>query len=117
MSDRLVLASCSQIRQDLLRNAGLDFDVKPARIDEDSIRKSMLSDGAPPRDIADALAEQKARRGSQRDPEALVLGCDQVLSFKELGKAARAPGQSRPISERWTISAISTCIVQPNTSS
>jgi len=82
MANHIVLASGSQIRQDLLRNAGLDFHVKPVRIDESTIRQSMLAEAASPHDIADALAEQKARRGSQKDPEALVLGCDQVLSFK-----------------------------------
>ena len=38
--------------------------------------------GAPPRDIADALAEAKALRGSAKSPGALVVGCDQVLDFE-----------------------------------
>lgn len=81
MSDRIVLASGSQIRHELLRNAGLDVEVKPVKVDEAMIRGAMVAEGASPRDIADALAEQKARRGGQRDPDALVLGCDQVLAF------------------------------------
>jgi len=81
MTDRLVLASTSQIRQTLLRNAAVPFDICPVRIDEITIRDSMLAEAATPRDIADALAEQKARRGSQKRPDALVLGCDQVLDF------------------------------------
>ncbi len=81
MSDRIVLASGSQIRRELLRNAGLDVEVKPVKVDEAMIRGAMVAEGASPRDIADALAEQKARRGGQRDPDALVLGCDQVLAF------------------------------------
>lgn len=81
MSDRIVLASGSQIRRELLRNAGLDVEVKPVKVDEAMIRDAMVAEGASPRDIADALAEQKARRGGQRDPDALVLGCDQVLAF------------------------------------
>jgi len=82
MPDRLVLASGSQIRQTLLRNAGIAFETAPVRVDEDAIRQAMTAEGAGPRDIADALAEHKARRGSQKDPDALVLGCDQVLSFR-----------------------------------
>jgi septum formation protein len=39
----------------------------------------MDAEGAAPRDVADALAELKARRGADRRPEALVIGCDQVL--------------------------------------
>ncbi len=81
MSDRIVLASGSQIRRELLRNAGLDVEVKPVKVDEAMIRDAMVAEGASPRDIADALAEQKARRGGQRNPDALVLGCDQVLAF------------------------------------
>lgn len=79
MTERIVLASGSAIRQSLLRNAGIPFTVAPARVDEESIRAAMVQDGAAPRDIADALAEHKSLRASQRDPDALVIGCDQIL--------------------------------------
>jgi septum formation protein len=46
------------------------------------IKAAMLSEGAPPRDIADTLAEMKARRVSDKPPGALVLGCDQVLDHR-----------------------------------
>ena len=75
----LVLASASRIRRSLLEGAGLTVEVRPARIDESAIRDSLRAEGATPRDVADALAEAKARRISSRDPAALVLGCDQVL--------------------------------------
>jgi septum formation protein len=96
MTECLVLASGSTIRQTLLRNAGLEFKACPVRIDESSIRDSMLSEGATPRDVADALAEQKARRGSQKQPGALVLGCDQVLDFKgQVLSKPESPQQAR----------------------
>jgi len=79
---RLILASASPIRARLLQQAGLTFDVEPARIDEAALRDSMQAEGAGPRDIADALAEYKAQRIANRRPEALVLGCDQVLVLK-----------------------------------
>ena len=41
----------------------------------------MEAEGAPPRDIADQLAEMKARKVALRHPEGLVLGADQVLAF------------------------------------
>lgn len=75
----LILASGSDIRARLLRNAGLSPAVHPARIDEDAIRASLAAEDATPRDLADTLAEMKARRVSDRHPEALVLGCDQIL--------------------------------------
>lgn len=82
MVQKLVLASSSEIRQQLLRNAGVTFDVQPARVDEVSLREAMQAEAAPPRDIADALAEMKARKVGMRDTGALVLGCDQVLAHR-----------------------------------
>ena len=77
-----VLASGSVIRAQMLRNAGLDIDVQSARVDESAIRDSLLLEGATPRDIADALAESKARKVAGRRFDAYVLGCDQVLSLQ-----------------------------------
>ncbi|MDJ0826233.1 MAG: nucleoside triphosphate pyrophosphatase [Rhodobacter sp.] len=89
MTNRIVLASSSEIRQQLLRNAGVRFETAPVVVDEVAIRDALIAEGAGPRDIADALAEHKARKGGGRDPEALVIGCDQVLAFRNqiLGKA------------------------------
>ncbi|PWR02888.1 septum formation protein Maf [Meridianimarinicoccus roseus] len=78
----LVLASASEIRRQMLLNAGVSVEAIPARVDEAAIRASLCAEGAPPRDIADALAEAKARKIGERHPERLVLGCDQVLAFK-----------------------------------
>lgn len=78
----LVLASGSDIRAQLLRNAGVGFDVLVARVDEQAVKNALLAEHAPPRDIADALAEIKARRISEKRPDALVIGCDQVLDLK-----------------------------------
>jgi septum formation protein len=78
----LLLASSSQIRLQLLQGAGLDVSASAARIDEESITASLLAEDAKPREIADALAEMKARKLAEKNPEALVLGCDQVLAFK-----------------------------------
>lgn len=79
----LILASASEIRAQLLRNAGLSIETHPARIDEDMIRRSLQSEGASPRDVADALAEMKAQKISFKAPETMVLGADQVLALKD----------------------------------
>lgn len=76
---KIVLASGSEIRAGLLAAAGLAPDIRPARIDEDAIRAALEADGAGGRDLADALAEMKARKISEKDPAALVIGCDQIL--------------------------------------
>lgn len=75
----LILASASASRARLLKDAGLRFDTSPARVDEDSLKASLLAEGADGRMIADALAELKAIRISASHPGRLVLGADQVL--------------------------------------
>jgi len=86
---RLILASGSETRLSLLRSAGVRVEPKRVRIDEPSIRDSLRAEAASGRDIADHLAETKARKASQKTPDATVVGCDQVLEFQEdiLGKA------------------------------
>jgi septum formation protein len=81
MTARLVLASTSVSRQALLRGAGIDFDVVAPHVDEEAIRLSMQQAGETPRAMADALAQAKAVKVSLRCPGALVLGCDQMLSY------------------------------------
>ncbi|NBZ86795.1 Maf family protein [Stagnihabitans tardus] len=77
----LLLASQSEIRLTLLRNAGLAVEAHPARIDEEALRESLQAEGATPRDVADALAEAKALKLATKHPGSLVLGCDQVLAL------------------------------------
>lgn len=81
MSVPILLASGSAIRAQLLRNAGVPFEVQTARVDEEIAKRALLAEGASPRDIADTLAEMKARKISDKNPSAMVLGCDQVLDF------------------------------------
>lgn len=77
----LLLASGSETRARMLRNAGLPVDAYKARIDEETLRRSMAAEGVAPRDMADGLAELKAMKVAARAPEALILGCDQILEF------------------------------------
>ena len=75
----LILASASKSRANLMRAAGLQFEVVPAHVDEDAIKASMKAEEASAADCALALAEFKAGTVSQRHPEALVIGADQML--------------------------------------
>ena len=86
----LILASASAVRARLLREAGVPFAVCPAGIDEEEIKASLLEGKLGADAIADALAERKAIQASAAHPEALVLGCDQILAFagRLIGKAA-----------------------------
>ncbi|PCJ60727.1 MAG: septum formation protein Maf [Rhodospirillaceae bacterium] len=73
----VVLASKSQIRAQLLRNAGLAFACEPAPVDEGEIKHSMQ--GEPIEAVAQVLAEMKAQHVSRKFPDALVIGADQIL--------------------------------------
>jgi septum formation protein len=82
MAPRLILASGSTIRADLLRQANVPFDVIVPRVDEEAVRAALDAEGASPRDVADTLAEIKALKVSEKHPGAIVLGCDQVLDHR-----------------------------------
>ena len=82
MPQPLILASGSPIRAQLMTQAGLVFEVMRPRVDEEMVRDALLSEGASPRDLADALAEMKSLRISEKRPDALVIGCDQVLDLE-----------------------------------
>lgn len=93
----LLLASQSPTRLALLQNAGLIVQAHPARIDEAALRAALASENASPRDIADALAEAKALKLARRHPDALVLGCDQILA---LGQRIFAKPASRSVARQ-----------------
>lgn len=79
---KLILASSSKSRQKMLQNAGVRFESSPVRVDEDAIRMSLIAEDAKPRDIADTLAEFKARRCAEKNPGTLTLGGDQILALQ-----------------------------------
>lgn len=96
MTRPIILASGSSARQAMLTNAGISFTSTVARIDEQTIKASLLSEGATPRDIGDALAEFKARKIAEKNPDALVIGSDQVLEFeRRLLSKPKTPDEAR----------------------
>lgn len=81
MANPIILASASEIRLQVFQNAGINVTAIPGKIDEDAIKTALVSEGAKPRDIADALAEGKARKTGLKHPGAFTIGCDQVLEL------------------------------------
>lgn len=71
----LILASKSSARQNMLRAAGLEFEIRPAEIDESVAQSS----NAPPSEVAQELARAKALHVAAGHPDALVIGSDQIL--------------------------------------
>ncbi len=79
----LILASRSQARQAMLAAAGVTVEAIAPNVDEESLRDGLKSEGVTARNLADALAEAKAVRLSQRIGAGLVLGGDQVLALED----------------------------------
>ena len=61
MITKVVLASKSIVRKNILRENGIDCDVMPANVDEEAVKKSLIKEGANPEIISKNLAELKAK--------------------------------------------------------
>jgi septum formation protein len=79
MTRSVILASASKSRAQVLRAAGVAIEIVPSHADEESIKASLKAEGATAAQCAETLAELKAVQISQRYPEALVIGADQML--------------------------------------
>ena len=102
---RLLLASKSEARRSMLEAAGVPFEPIAAELDEEEAKAGLVATGFEPRDLAEMLAEMKARSVSA-PPDRLVLGADQVLERDDgamLSKPrsrAEAAAQLRSLSGR-----------------
>ena len=79
MTRRLILASGSQIRRQILHDAGVEFETIKSDVDEDQLKQAHAE--LSPAAIALLLAEAKAVQVSSRYPDALVLGADQTMEL------------------------------------
>ena len=77
---RVVLASKSAARRQVLTGAGVDFDVVVGDVDESVLKNEITRRGGGPREVALALSQEKARVVSARTP-GLVIGADQALDL------------------------------------
>jgi septum formation protein len=77
----IVLASKSAARRAVLEGAGVPFQAVDSGVDEDAVKQALMAEGAGPREVADVLAEQKARAVSRARPDDLVIGADQTLDL------------------------------------
>ena len=78
---KIILASKSKVRREILEKNGLGCYVEPSNVDEDIIKNSLLNEGATPETISKNLAEIKANKVSQKKIDKLVLGADSVIDL------------------------------------
>ena len=78
---RIILASKSGVRKEILDKNHIDCDVESSNVDEDEIKVAMLNENATPTLISKNLAELKANKVSNKNPEKIVLGADSVIDL------------------------------------
>ena len=78
----LILASKSKVRKEILNKNNISCIVEPSNVDEDTVKESLLNEGANPEIISKNLAELKANKISQKKNEAIVLVADSVIDLE-----------------------------------
>ena len=80
---KIVLASKSGVRKEILDKYDIDNEVIVSNVDEDEIKESLLAEGADPLLISKNLAEIKSIKVSNKNPDRYVLGADSVISLNK----------------------------------
>jgi len=81
MLNKIILASKSKVRKDILDKHNLPCEVKPSNVDEDVIKESLINELASPEIISKKLAELKANKVSLNHNDIMVLGADSVIDL------------------------------------
>ena len=79
---KIILASKSKVRKEILDKNDILNEVEPSNVDEDSVKNSLLKNNASPEVISKNLAELKANKVSQKKTEIFVLGADSVIDLE-----------------------------------
>ena len=78
---KIILASNSKVRKDILERNEIICDVEPSNVDENPVKESLLRNGASPEIVSKKLAELKANKVSQKKNGELVLGADSIIDL------------------------------------
>ena len=81
MTNKIILASRSEVRKKILNKSSINCEVVPANVDEDQVKESLIKEKATPEIISKNLAELKANKVSRKKPNELVLGADSVIDL------------------------------------
>ena len=81
MTNKIILASKSKVRKDILDKNGIGCEVEPSNVDEDIVKASLKKEKATPEIISKNLAELKANKISMKKPGKIVLGADSVIDL------------------------------------
>ena len=81
MPSKIILASKSKVRKEILDKNNIESIVEPSNIDEDIVKASLLKEKASPEIISKNLAELKANKVSMKKTDEIVLGADSVIDL------------------------------------
>ena len=81
MGRKIILASKSKVRKEILDKNGLNCEVKPSNVDEDIVKESLEKQKASPEEVSKNLAELKANKVSLKKTDEIVLGADSVIDL------------------------------------
>ena len=81
MLSKIILASKSKVRKEILDKHNIFCEVKPSYVDEDVVKKSLINESASPEIISKNLAELKANKVSLNQKDRMVLGADSVIDL------------------------------------
>ena len=82
MLNKIILASKSKVRKEILDQHNISCEVKPSNVDEDIVKESLISESASPEIISKNLAELKANKVSLSQKDLMVLGADSVIDLE-----------------------------------
>jgi septum formation protein len=82
MDRKIILASKSKVRKEILDKNGLNCEVQPSNVDEDIVKESLEKQKASPEEVSKSLAELKANKISQKFIDEFVIGADSVIDLK-----------------------------------
>jgi len=81
MLDRIILASKSKVRKEILEKHKIHCEVKPSNVDEDIVKETLIKESASPEIISKNLAELKANKVSINQENRMVIGADSVIDL------------------------------------
>ena len=81
MSDKIILASKSKVRKEILDRHEIFCEVRPSNVDEDVVKETLIKEFAPPEIISKNLAELKANKVSSNQKGKMVIGADSVIDL------------------------------------
>ena len=81
MLDKIILASKSKVREEILNKNKIFCEIKPSNVDEDIVKETLIKESASPEIISKNLAELKANKVSLNQRDKMVIGADSVIDL------------------------------------